>query len=208
MKCQNQGVLTMKALIIFFLFFSFHSYGRNPLHYQKMAEKRQKIQTAKQTDSSELEDLANEVQKDMQSLLFTLTHEQASEERKLEIMKTLAEMALINNEVIKALKELVARGRECEDEEEQTGCLILDIVSLKAHAELLRQKVNDLNEVEGWDQYKDIVLQGTLIVTGIGALFLPVGGPVLSTVLFTARYATLGKWTGGSMWPLGRAPRL
>ena len=162
-----------------------------------MAEKRQAGQSVKQEDFAELKSIAEELRADMKRLLFTLTHEQADEKKKLEIIETLRETALFTNEVKDALKELVARGSECENEEEQTGCLFLDMVGLKAHTELIRRKADSLARQD--QEYKDMILDGLLIITGVGLVFIPVGGPALSTALFTLRFATMGKLTGGSI---------
>ena len=162
-----------------------------------MAEKKKTSQSAQKEDFIELENITEKLQEDMKSLLFTLTHEYTSEEKQLEIIKTLSETALLNNQVEEALKGLVERGRKCESEEDQTGCLILDMVSLKAHTELIRRQVDSLARQE--QEYKDMILDGVLIITGAGLLFIPVGGPVLSTALFTLRFATMGKLTGGSI---------
>ena len=51
-------------------------------------EKKQNSQSAQEEDSADLESITEELQKDMKSLLFTLTHEQTGEEKKLEIIKT------------------------------------------------------------------------------------------------------------------------
>ena len=137
----------------------------------------------------------------MKRLLFNLTHEQTSEEGQLEIIQTLSETVLLYGEVESALKELTKRGSECENEEDQTGCFILDMVSLKAHTELIRRQVESLTreDQESWDYYKDMALDGVLIIAGVGFLFIPVGGPVISSALFTARVASIGKFTGGSI---------
>ena len=123
----------MRSVVIFSLLFSFYSYGLgpHPFYRQKQIQKEQNSHEQKEI-SSALKDITEELRKDMKSLLFTLTHEQVDEERKLEIIRILNETALLNKEVEEALKDLVARGRKCENEEDQTACLILDIISLKA----------------------------------------------------------------------------
>ena len=191
----------MRLVLIFSLFFSFYSYSRNLLHYQKLSEKRQAGPSAQKEVSVELESITEKLQEGMKRLLFTLTHEHTSEEKKLRIIETLSETALLNNKVEETLKGLVARGSECENEEEQVGCRIIDIVSLEAHAELMRRRADSLarEDQENWDYYKDMAISGALIITGIGLVFIPVGGPVLTTALFTARYATLSKAIGASV---------
>ena len=200
-KLQQRSL--MRLVVIFSVFLPFFCYGRvNPLYYQKMTdEKKQNSQSAQEEDSADLESITEELQKDMKSLLFTLTHEQTGEEKKLEIIKTLSETALLNNKVEDALRKLVARGRKCENEEDQTGCLILDMVTLKAHTELIRRKTDSLTRLdqENRDYYKDMVLDGVLIITGAGLLFIPVGGPAFTTALFTMRFATMGKAVGSSV---------
>ena len=190
----------MKTFIILFLcslFCSYKGHARSPLYSQKLAEKRQTGQSAKQVASADLENLAESVQEDMKKLLFTLTHEHTSEKEKGEIISILSNTALLHNDIISALEDLVARGDECENTDEQTACRVVGLVNIKAQAELMRRKVNSLIREE--QEYKDMILDGVLVITGVGLLFIPVGGPAFSTGLFTLRFATMGKVTGSSI---------
>ena len=199
-KGQNQGVFMIKAFIICSLFFSFYSYGRNPLYYQKMAEKRQKSQSEKTANSADLENLAEELQGDIKNLLFTLAHEHTSEEEKLKIITALSETTLFHEDIISSLNDIVARGRECENEEEQTACRIIDIVALSAQAELIRKKTYQSVKMdqESWDHQKDIVLNSALIVTGVGLLLVPGGNLLGVALLTTTRAVTVITFTSGS----------
>ena len=75
------------------------------------------------------------------------------------------------------------------------------MVTLKAHTELIRRKTDSLTRLdqENRDYYKDMALDGVLIITGAGLLFIPVGGPAFTTALFTMRFATMGKAVSSSV---------
>ena len=211
-KLQQRSL--MRLVVIFSVFLPFYCYGRaNPLYYQKMAkEKRQESQSAKQADFNDLESIAEDLEEDKKKLLFTLTHEHTREEEKLRIIEILSQTALFDKKVEFALDELVSRGSECENKENQTSCHILDIVSLEAHAELIRRKVESVAQLnqESRNYYKDMALDGVLIIAGAGLLFIPVGGPFLTTALFTVRVASVGKFalaptvTGIGLYRVGR----
>ena len=190
----------MKILMIalFFFFVCSSAFGAHPLYYQKMAKQ---TKPKNQADIVNLEALKEDLEEDMRKLLFTLTHEQTALSEKLEIIEILSAATLLNNDIMTALKELVERGSQCENEQEQTACRTLDILSLKAHGELMRRKTNRLIRIEqeSWDHYKDMVLDGVLIITGLGLFFIPVGGPSITIALLTARAATFKKAAGGSI---------
>ena len=198
----NKELSLMKifTITLFFFFVCSSAFGAQTLHYQKTA-KRKQTEPKNQADIVDLEALKEDLEEDMRKLLFTLTHEHTSLAEKLEIIEILSETALLNNEIMTALKELVKRGSQCENEPEQTACRTLDILSLKAHGELMRRKTSRLIRIEqeSWDHYKDMALDGVLIITGLGLAFIPVGGPFMTTALFTIRAATVGKLTGGSI---------
>lgn len=187
----------MKLFIIFFLLFSVSSYGAGNPFYQKVVKARQG-QSDQQTNSSELEGIHRELQEDIKMLLFTLTHEHTSEEHKLEIIKMLSKTAILDKEITEALEETISRGSECKNENEKEGCRIFNMVGLRAHVELMRMKTLAVTQKnrESWNYYKDMALDGLLVITGVGLFFVPVGGPALSTALFTIRF---GKFTGSTI---------
>ena len=166
----------MQFLIVTFFLFSVLSHGSENPFLRTTVEARPLKQ---KTDS--LEVLKGELEEDIKKLLFTLTHEETSMEEKIEIIKTLSETALLSNNITEALEELVARGSECENEEKQKNCRIVDTVGLKAQAELIKQKTESVirKEQDDWD----IILNGVLIVAGAGFLFVPVVGPTLSVIV-------------------------
>ena len=184
----------MKSLSLFFLLFSFFSYGQGaPLYWEEIKKKSEGYTLS----SSRLSLMREELQKDMQVLIMTLAKHSTSEEDKMEIIEILSKTAVLNNQITEVLQALVSERKKCEIKKEQEGCFVEDTLGIRAQAELVRRRIKLLirEEYESWD----MVLDGVLGITGGLLFFVPVGGPFLSTALLTVRFATVGKGLAGAI---------
>ena len=145
-------------------------------------------QDSKQDTTSDLEERKASIEKIINTLTFTLTHENTDEQQQIEIIDTLSQSPVSAGQITSALEEIVARGTFCEDKENQEDCFIKGTSSLIAQLELMKRHTEALLKAE--QENLDIFLNAVLVITGIGILAIPLVGPPL---LITA-----GSLLGGS----------